>query len=183
MHWKTLETKSVEKNSYLEVTKNKCEKPNGDIVEEYYVVKRPDVAIIIAFTEKMELVMVYQYRFPVNSIDFEVPAGYAEPNENEMVKAAERELLEETGYKSESLKEIKIAYASSGLMNSNVHFFIGLNAKKVQEINLDQNEELEVKVLPWKEALQLYEDNKIKDLGSITAILIAKKYLEENEIK
>ena len=65
-------------------------------------------------------------------------------------------------------------------MSNHVNFFIGFNAKKIAEQKLDDNEELEVAVTPWPEALKLLEQEKVKDLGSTTAILLAKNYLEKH---
>lgn len=177
MRWKTLKTKTILSNSFFSVQQDQCKKPDGAIIDEYYIVKRPDVAVIAAFTEKMELILIRQYRHPVNSTDFELPAGHIDAKENHILEAAERELLEETGYKAEELVQISKHFASSGLMNNTVHFFIGFNAKKIQEQTLDPNEAIEVKITPWKEALKLLEEGKIKDLGSATGVLWAKEYL------
>ncbi len=183
MHWKTLKTKQLLSNDFFEVQLDHCEKPDGKIIEEYYIVKRPDVAVIAAFTPDMELIMITQYRHPVNSIDFELPAGHIDPQESHILEAAQRELLEETGYKAEKLEQVSAHFASSGLMNNTVHFFIGFNARKIQEQSLDPNEAIEVKITPWPEALKLHEQGKVKDLGSAMGLLLAKEYLEKHAPK
>lgn len=183
MKWKTIKSTVILKNNFLEVTKNKCRKTDSTIVPEYYIVKRPDVVIIAAFTNKMELIMINQFRYPVNSWDMELPAGYTEPEDkNNLKKSAERELLEETGYKA-NLKKIGTGYASAGMMNNKVNFFIGFNAKKIQKPNLEQSEELKVRLTPWKTAIKLVQAGKTKDLGSISGILLAKEYLENHPSK
>lgn len=184
MHWKTLKSQIVLKNKFLEVTKNRCQKTDGKIVPEYYVIKKSDVVIIAAFTKKMELILINQYRYPIKNWDIELPAGYLEPKDkNNLKKAATRELLEETGYKAKSLEKIGEAYASAGMMNNTVNFFIGFNAEKISEQKLDESEELKVKVEPWKKVLQLLKDEKIKDLGSVGGILLAKNYIEKHKVK
>lgn len=181
MSWKTLQTKTVLSNNFFSVQEDQCQKPDGSLVDEYYIVKRPDVAVIAAFTPKMELIMITQYRHPVNSIDFELPAGHIDPQESHILEAAQRELLEETGYKAEKLEEISAHFASSGLMNNTVHFFIGFDAEKIQEQSLDPNEAIEVKITPWPDALKLLDAGKVKDLGSAMGVLLAKEYLEKHE--
>ncbi len=182
MNWKKLRSEIVYQNNFFEIEQDQCEKPDGSLIEEYYIVKRPDVAVIAAFTPEMELIMITQYRHPVQSIDFELPAGHIDPNEN-ILEAAQRELLEETGYKAEKLEQISAHFASSGLMNNTVHFFIGFNAKKIQEQSLDPNEAIDVKITPWLEALKLHEQGKVKDLGSAMGVLLAKEYLEKHAPK
>lgn len=182
MSWKVLKSEEIIKNKFFSVQKDRCEKTDGTIVENYYTVKRPDVAIIAAFTPKMELVIIRQYRHPVKSLDYELPAGFIEPYETDIAQAAKRELLEETGYETESLKKIQETFSSAGFMSNHVNFFIGFNAKKVAEQKLDRNEELKPHIIPWPKALKLVEQEKIKDLGSVTGILLVKNYLEKHDL-
>lgn len=183
MTWKTLHSEIVLENKFFSIQKDRCQKTDGKIVENYYTVHRPDVAIIAAFTPNLDLILIHQYRHPVHSLDYELPAGYLEPNETNILQAAKRELLEETGYETDSLEKIQETYASAGFMSNKVHFFIGFNAKKVAEQKLDNSEELEVHIMPWKKALEYLKEEKVKDLGSVTGILLAKNYLKEHSIK
>lgn len=181
MAWKILKSEELIKNNFFSIQKDRCEKTDGTIVEDYYTVHRPEVAIIIAFTPAMELVLIHQYRHPVQSFDYELPAGFMEASESDLLQTAKRELLEETGYEAESLEKIQETYSSAGFMSNHVHFFIGFNAKKVSEQKLDQDEELSVYVLAWAQALEFLQQEKIKDLGSVAGILLAKNYLETRQ--
>lgn len=176
MSWKILKSRSIIKNSFFEVKEDKCKKSDGVVVKRYFTVNRPDAVVIAAFTPKKEIILIHQYRHPVKSTDYELPAGYLEPRDKNIKKAAERELLEETGYKAFKIKKIGETYASAGLMNNKVHFFMAENAVKIQELKLDENEEIEVKITPWKKALKLLKQQKIKDIGSVTGILLAEKF-------
>ncbi|MBI5754390.1 NUDIX hydrolase [Candidatus Peregrinibacteria bacterium] len=180
MTWKVLKSEEILKNKFFSVQKDTCEKSNGDIVKDYYTVHRPHVAIIAAFTPDMQLVMIHQYRHPVKSLDYELPAGFIEPYETDIAQTAKRELLEETGYECESLEKIQETFSSAGFMSNHVNFFIGFNAKKIAGQKLDKNEELKPYLFSWTEALKLLETEKVKDLGSVAGILLAKKYLEKH---
>ena len=63
-------------------------------------------------------------------------------------------------------------------MTNKTHFFIALNAEKTQDQKLDPDEEIEVKITSWQEAIRMLEKGKIKDMGSITGILLAQKFLK-----
>ena len=181
MKWKTLKSQIALKNHFFSIVKEKCKKTDGNIVEEHYIIKRPPVVVIAAFTKDKELVMIEQYRHAVRKTDFEIPAGYVEPHEKNIKKAALRELLEETGY-SAKLKKIHTSYASAGFMDNEIHFFIGTEAYRAQEQNLDEHEEIILSVMPWKKALEYFEKGKIKDMASCMGILLAQKYLKSNPL-
>lgn len=177
MAWKTIKSEIVLKNTFFTIKKDKCKKTDGKIVESYYTIIRPDVVAITALTKDKKLIVINQYRHQFKRSDLEIPAGYAEAHEKNIKKSAERELLEETGFTAD-LKEIQTAYTSSGLMNNKAHFFIGLNAKKIAQQKLDENEEIgKVLLVPWKKALTLIKKGKIKDMTSVCAILIMADYL------
>jgi len=181
MKWTTLKSETALKNHFFSIQKDSCKKTDGQIVESYYTIKRPPVAVIGAITPQNEIVLIDQYRHPVQSIDIELPAGYIEDHEDDIVQGAKRELLEETGYEVDKLIKLQTVYASAGLMDNEIHFFLGFNAKKIQEPELDENEEIEVRLTPWDKALQLLEQEKIKDMASVTGLLLIKKYLKENQ--
>ncbi len=180
MTWKILKSKYLIKNKFLSLRHDRCQKPSGEIVEDYYTIEKPAVAIIAAFTEKNETLLIRQYRHPVQSTDYEIPAGYIEKKDKSILQGAKRELFEETGYKATSWKLLKKAYTAAGTMNNTVHFFIAFNAKQVDKQNLDQHEEIEIHLTPLKKALKLLKDGKIKDLGSLTGFILATDYLKNN---
>lgn len=182
MTWKILKSSYPIKNSFLTVRKDKAQKPDGTIVENYYTIEKPDIAIITAITEKNEIILIKQYRHPVKSVRYEIPAGYMEKSDKTILQTAKRELLEETGYKASKFIKIRSAYASAGNMDNTVHFFIAFNAKKIDHQNLDKNEEIEVKVVPVKKALKLLKEENIMDLGSATGVMLTLEYLKQKGI-
>lgn len=179
MHWKTLKSEKVFETPYFQIHKDTCLKPDGDRAE-YFVIDRMDVAIITAFTNKNELILIRQYRHPVRSISTEVPAGYLEANETKPEQAAARELLEETGYQAEKVIKLEESWVSSGMTNNKIHFHIGLNCQKIQEQNLDPNEHIEVLTTAWINSKSIIREQNIKEANSITALLLAEKYLEDH---
>lgn len=179
MKWKTLKTQTVYENPFFKISADTCEKQNGDIVEHYYRVERPNVAVIGALTGDNNIILINQYRQPVRAIDIELPAGYIDDNETGIIQAAKRELREETGYEASQFIHLYETYASAGLMSTKIHFFLALNSKKVGEPILDENEEITVRPTKWEEALALLKEEKIKDMASVTGLLLIKDYLKK----
>ena len=76
------------------------------------VAEHPGGAVVVPVTDDGKIIMVTQHRFPVNKVLLELPAGKLGKNENPL-HCAVRELEEETGYKSDNVKEIGSIYYSS----------------------------------------------------------------------
>lgn len=179
--WKTLNKKTLIADNFLEVDVEQCQKSNGELIEKYYRVKRPDVAVIAALTPDKQLILVKQYRQPVREIDLELPAGYIEKADKDLQETALRELLEETGYRPQTTIKLTDAFASAGLLSNSVHFFIGLNCRKIAEQKLDQNEEIDVEIIHFHEAPQKIKNGEIRDMASILGIKLTEEYLQKNE--
>lgn len=177
MNWETLNSETLFKNEFFLLKEDKCKKTDGTIIKKYYSIEKPDAAVIAAFTEKMELVILRQYRHPVHAIDLEIPAGFAEEFDDNILATAKRELLEESGYSSDEFIKLGETYASAGLLTNKIHFFIAFNAKKTQKMHLDQNEEIETFTKPWEEARELLNKGEFKDMASMTCLLLTEKYL------
>lgn len=111
-----LKYKSVPKDEICEwetITRlsgeDKSQKPIGDL--------RANVVVMVAIKDDNEVLLVKQYRPSVDAMTLEMPAGLIDAGETG-VEAAERELLEETGHKSEGLIGISLPVASDpGLTN------------------------------------------------------------------
>jgi len=175
---RTLKSKTLIDNHFLSLKEESYLKENGESVDSYFVLERPDVAVISGITKNNEILLIKQYRQAVKSLDIEIPAGYLEKHDSNPEKAAKRELLEETGFTSNKFEKIHETYASAGLMNNKIHFFIAHDVKRIKEPNLDKNEEIEVLVTPWEEAIKLHNEGIIKDMASVTALLLTKNYLK-----
>ena len=97
MTWKTLSSEYLIKRPWLTARRDKVQLPDGRILDEYYVLEYPTWVNVIAITKEGDMVLVRQYRHALGRTNFELVAGVLEKGEDPLV-AAQRELLEETGY-------------------------------------------------------------------------------------
>ena len=108
--------------------------------------------VIAAITTDRELVLVEQYRIPLDARVLELPAGLAgdspEVADEPLVEAARRELLEETGYEASDWRLLIDGPSSAGLTNESFHFFLARNARKVAAGGGDAQEDIRVVVAP-----------------------------------
>ena len=103
---------------------------------------------IIPITKDNKLVLVEQFRPPVGTSVIEIPAGLAgdkpEFNDEEIATAAERELLEETGYQAGKMELLFVAVSTPGLTDETVHYYLATNLSKVHQGGGDSSEDITV---------------------------------------
>lgn len=182
MTWKVLSKKTLIKNEFFTLEEERCRKHNGEIAEKYYSMKKPDSVVIVAITKTKKIILIQQYRHPIRSTKYEVPAGYVEKTDKNFIESAKRELLEETGYKPKKLIKLGKTFALSGFLTNTVHFFLALDCEKIDTQHLDKDEEIDVKETTLKIVLTLVNKSDIMDMGSVTAILMAKEYITKHKL-
>lgn len=118
-------------------------------------VTRPNctgIIAVVAVTREKKLILVEQFRPPVNCRVIELPAGLAGDIEGEeregLERAARRELLEETGYEARTWKWLTRGPSSAGLTDEVIDFFKATNLKRVAEGGGDSNEDITVHEVP-----------------------------------
>jgi ADP-ribose pyrophosphatase len=110
---------------------------------------------VVPFTDAGEVILIRQFRPPVNGYVIELPAGLREPGET-LEDAARRELIEETGYSADSLTFLTEGPLSSGLSSEILSAFAATGLTYVGVRNRDETEDIEVmKVLRDKVVSEL----------------------------
>jgi 8-oxo-dGTP pyrophosphatase MutT (NUDIX family) len=160
MKWKILSSEYLSKHQYFTARKDKCETPDGKIVDEYFVVELPDSACAVAITEEGEVLMVRQYRHPIEETLLEIPGGFIDENETPE-QAMTRELKEETGHEFSSIKYVGKIAPNPGVLNNFTYFFLAQGGHKTGSQQLDKNEELQIEKISLKELKTLFLENKI----------------------
>jgi ADP-ribose pyrophosphatase len=109
------------------------------------------VVVIVAVTDQDELLLVEQYRKPVETLVIELPAGLVgdqtDPDEP-LLEAASRELEEETGYAAEQLEVLMACPSSAGMSDEVIHFIQATGLKRVGPGGGDASESIEVLPVP-----------------------------------
>ena len=110
------------------------------------------IVAILAITENRELVLIEQFRPPVNRRVIEIPAGLAGDiigeEDEALAEAAKRELLEETGYEANQMEYLTEGPPSAGLSTEVVTFFRAQGLKKVSDGGGDGSENIQVHLVP-----------------------------------
>ncbi len=123
---------------------------------EYVQRTNTDAAVMmIALTTAREIVLIDQYRIPLGSRIIELPAGLvADKDEHKgesIATTAERELVEETGYRSRKTTFLFTTAPSPGLASERIHFFLCEGLEQVGHGGGDSDEDIKVHVIPLVE--------------------------------
>lgn len=157
--WKVLDSVYLSKAPWATLRKDTCLLPNGRINDHYYVLEYPDWVNMVGITADQQLVLIRQYRHGAGDILLELPAGTMEEGEDPAT-AAEREMLEETGYQFSQVEEIASQYANPATSFNITRTFLMTGGVKVQEQDLDFSEDIEVFLVSLEEAKSLLLSNK-----------------------
>lgn len=113
----------------------------------FYRIDAADWVNVIALTPKREWIMVKQYRLGAAKHTLEIPGGIIDPGE-EPGDAAERELLEETGYRPGAVVSIGAVSPNPALFSNTLHSFLATDCTCVAEIRNDPSEHTTVELIP-----------------------------------
>lgn len=149
--------------------------PNGNKgIRE--VVRHPGAVCVIPVTDEGEVIFVNQFRYALDRVTLEVPAGKLEKGEDPM-EAALRELSEETGVRAEHIEPLDALYTSPALIDEIIYMYIATGISQGEQ-HLDDDEFVNVVKIPLNEAIDMVMSGKILDAKTQLIILKAAKYLE-----
>ncbi|MCM3738801.1 NUDIX hydrolase [Oceanobacillus luteolus] len=167
---KTIHTEKIFEGKIIDLQVDDVLLPNGE-KSKREIVKHPGAVAVIPITEDGKIVLVEQYRKPLEKTLVEIPAGKLNNNEQPLA-AAIRELEEETGYTTKELSFVTSFYTSPGFADELVYLYVTDTLEKLDTPPAgDDDEFIEIIELTLDEAKQYVEEEKIHDAKTNYAIL------------
>jgi ADP-ribose pyrophosphatase len=149
--WELLEEVDVSPSRHFPLFLHKVRLPNGAVVDDYYVSKLGDVAMVVPLTAEEELIFVRQYKHGAGEILLEFPAGRIGKKSPEA--AARAELGEEAGIVADELIPLgpMPLIVAPSKDSTRTHGFLLKNARVTQSQRLEQTEDIELVRIPLAE--------------------------------
>lgn len=171
---KTTSSETIFDGKLINLRVDQVTLPNGKKAARE-IVRHPGAAAVMPFTEDGKMVFVEQYRKPIEQTLLEIPAGKIDPEDKNPKETGIRELEEETGYSAEKIELLTSMYTTPGFTDELVYIYKAEGLKKVsQPKSGDDDEFIEIKILSFDQAWTAYENNKIRDAKTISALLFWK---------
>lgn len=159
----------------LHVKKDTVVLPNGrEATRE--IIRHVGAVCVIPVTDDGKVIIERQFRYPINSVITEIPAGKLDsPSENRL-SAAKRELLEETGYTADEWIDMGIYYPAAAYSDEKITMYLARGLHKGDQ-KLDADEFLNVEEVPLSQLIDEVMSGEITDGKTQVAVLKAAKYL------
>ena len=153
--------------------------PNGKVAKRE-VVEHNGGVCVAALTDKKEILLVKQFRYPYGEIIYEIPAGKRDGDEEPLV-CGKRELKEETGATAERFIPLGELYPTPGYCGEVIWMFAAFGLS-FGEKNPDEDEFLEVERVPFEKAVEMVLKGEIKDAKTQTAILKLNEMFRQGQL-
>ena len=167
---KTLKSKVLLKGKVVTVKKDDIELSDGQKSFREVVVHSGGV-VIVALTKDNKILLVKQYRYPIQSVNIELPAGKLETGEDPDY-AAKRELEEETGYRADKWKSLGYINTTPGICTEKLYLYYANDLKFVGE-KPDEGEIIKSNEYSLPEVYSMIMEGKINDAKTICALFRA----------
>lgn len=167
--WQRLSSRVAYENPWIRVSHEQVKRPNGtDGI--YGVVHFKGTAVgVVPVDEEGNTWLVRQSRYTLNEFTWEIPEGGAQEGEPTL-ECAKRELAEEAGLIATEWEELSRVHTSNSVTDEAGVLYLARGLSPCAQ-NLDPTEDIEVRKLPLKEAIQMVLRGEITDALSVVALL------------
>jgi ADP-ribose pyrophosphatase len=153
----------------FDVDRDKVRMPNGRAVT-VDVVRHSKSVVLVPVPEPGHVILIRQYRYPVNAFLWELPAGSVDEGESPE-QAARRECHEEIGKVPATVVRLAALYPTPGYCDEEMIFFrLSTLEEPTEAAALDEDEDIEAKVFELREAREMVRRGEIVDMKTVVAL-------------
>ena len=176
MKFELLNSETIFKGRVFTIRRDNLRTPDGRTTK-FDIVEHHGSVVILPIDNNGNLLLVRQYRHAAMDNLLELPAGTLDPAE-EPAPCAAREIREETGMGAGKLEELGKFYLAPGYSTELMTVFLATDLR-VDPLDPDADEFLEVEKIPLAEAFSLAETGQMPDAKTLAALLMARPHLSQ----
>lgn len=170
-------TKKLPVGKFFTWLESKVLLPNGCLATREYL-HHPGAVMILPILDNGNILLERQYRHPGRQIFLELPAGKLHGGEDKLL-CAQRELLEETGYRAEDWQHVGQLCPAIGYSDEVIHIFLAKQLSYSKQ-HLDEEEFIETIEMSLQDAIDGVMQGKIIDAKTISGIFFISELLKRN---
>lgn len=173
-----IDSSEVFSGKLLHVFHDRVVLPNGHITGRD-LIRHVGAVCVVPITDDGSVIMERQYRYPVDEILWEIPAGKLDDKKEDKLEAAKRELREETGYSAKVWIDLGVLYPTPAYSDEAIKIYIAKDLVKGKQ-DLDDDEFINVELIKLDKLVDMIMNGEILDAKTQLAILKANKYLKNH---
>jgi 8-oxo-dGTP pyrophosphatase MutT (NUDIX family) len=151
--WTVLDSRTLIEDRWLRLRADRLRTAQGTELSPWYVLDYPDWAVVVALTADDRLLLVRQWRHAAQAWCLELPGGVMDPTDADAIAAAQRELLEETGFAADDWRPLYSAFPNPAIQTNRLHVVLATGARRVADPAHEAGEAMEVHAIPVAEVL------------------------------
>lgn len=175
---KRLSEKEIFKTKVFTIKDIVLETTSGKKVT-YQILEKKDTALIVPLLNNTTLLLTREYFYAIDRYQLSLPKGRIDEGESEL-QAANRELQEEIGFKSQNLVNLGELTMSPGYLTQKTHIFLARDLVR-SKIPGDEEEEIEVINYPFSDFEKLIDEGKLTEARVIAALYLARRYMDKRK--
>ncbi len=177
--WQTLARKTIFKHSkFLTVEEHIVALPDGRVIADWPWVITPDYINVVVITDEAQFLCFRQTKYVIAGTSLAPVGGYLEPGEDPLV-AAQRELLEETGYAARTWIDLGHYPVEGNRGCGTAHLYLATSAHPITARNADDLEEQEIVLLSHSEIEHALDAGEFKVLAWAANVALALRRLQQ----
>ena len=169
-------SQTIFEGKIIKVTLDQARLPDGTLASRE-VVYHPGGVAVLALDDDNTVYLVKQYRYPIQQLLLELPAGKLDHGaEENVLLGAQRELSEETGLEAAKWTYLGYTLASPGFCDEALHMYLARGLTRKRQ-HLDEDEFLDVVTMPFGQLVEQVMDGTITDGKTVSTTLKVKVLL------
>jgi 8-oxo-dGTP pyrophosphatase MutT (NUDIX family) len=178
--WPKLKSRIIGDYRIFQLRRDTNRSPRTNQEHDFYILDTTDWINIVPITPEGQVVLIRQYRHGTEEVTLEIPGGMVDEDDGSALISAERELLEETGYKAKELIHIGTVTPNPAILSNHCHTFLALNARQVMAPQFDGTEDIQLEVVDASAVPDLIDSGQITHALVIAAFYFYEQYRGKN---